>query len=142
MPNFSLYLPDNILKQLDEQRTIPRSRVITRLIQSCLAKEGYIKSIRQKLMQTITNKYLVICPQCRIEIKTKQPDTFQCRECRNYFYTEECLRSKNPRHILIMKAHYKPIHIEPPKLKHETVMLSRKTPTQLTHNQVKQSFFI
>lgn len=79
-------------------------------------------------MQTLTNKSLVIRPQCRIEIKTKQKITFQCRICRNYFYVEECLLEKKPRHIMIMKAHYKPIHIERPKPKVERVLISRKYP--------------
>ncbi len=46
MPNFSVYLPDDVLKALDEQRIATRSRVITKILQSCLAQEGYIASIK------------------------------------------------------------------------------------------------
>ena len=46
MPNFSLYLPAHILKALDEQRKAPRSKVITKVLESCLMSKDYISSIK------------------------------------------------------------------------------------------------
>ena len=46
MPNFSLYLPDNVLEHLDNQRgSIARSRVIREILQVCIQTEGYLGQI-------------------------------------------------------------------------------------------------
>jgi len=46
MGNFSLYLPDNILKDLDASRKISRSKAIRLMVISCLSSPGYIADLK------------------------------------------------------------------------------------------------